>query len=308
MSGSDQSGINQTTLGIWIATAFLLASAIVIWALTEQSRYSQTTTDNAEEYRLNADNHIRQTCLTRTGHAKADCIAIAVEAAREGQRKEYDLYSQRAVALWTLVMGYAAVFGLSLSGIGVCLIWQTWAETQRASGFVETANAIARNAIAIQTRPWFFFANGEYQINRGSIVGDVPQEFALNLTQVWKNFGHSPGVNCGTYSEFRVLPYGDPPPHFDYPAIEGNLVIPTQVPIPIGRHGLTKEDTERWLNREIDVFHYVRAEYSDPVPDMPMRWSESTVRVSFDGWVQRQNGEQEPNPAVRPEGPQNGAA
>lgn len=145
MHGSDRSGVNKAALGVWFAVAMLIAICGVILAHTEQSRHSKTASDHAEQYRRDADNRIRQTCISLAGQAKADCVSVAQEAASEGQRKEYDLYSQRSMAIWTIVMGYAAIFGVCLSGIGVYLIWTTFEATRRAAdASTETLRAMKR--------------------------------------------------------------------------------------------------------------------------------------------------------------------
>jgi len=133
MHRSNRDGVNQAALGIWFWVAMLIALCAVILAHSEQSRHHKTASVHAEQYRRDADKRISQTCISLTRQAKANCVNIAQEIDREGQRKEYDLYSQRSMAIWTIVMGYAAIFGVSLSGIGVYLIWTTFEETRKAA-------------------------------------------------------------------------------------------------------------------------------------------------------------------------------
>jgi hypothetical protein len=50
------------------------------------------------------------------------------------------------MALWTAIMGAMAVVGVSLSDVGIYLIWQTWGATRHAAKAGLDANAIARSA------------------------------------------------------------------------------------------------------------------------------------------------------------------
>ena len=65
--------------------------------------------------------------------AEPDCRREILEEARDDQRAEFDLYSQKTMALWTAIMGAMAIIGASLSALGVYLIWQTWGATREAA-------------------------------------------------------------------------------------------------------------------------------------------------------------------------------
>lgn len=140
MSDGDRSGINKTGLIAAIAGAAIFAGGLIGWGVYYQSHYEQTAYNQSAQHAEDAENHIRQACVPLPPQAEHECAREANNTRRQAQRDEYDLYSQRIMALWTLIMGAAAVFGVGLSSIGVYLIWQTFQATK-------TANEILRRQL-----------------------------------------------------------------------------------------------------------------------------------------------------------------
>lgn len=128
--------------------AAILFVVLVVWPswLQQRELYNEATR-NAEHYARNAKNQIAIKCTSLTGQARTDCTNKENETARDRQRDEYDLYSQQVMALWTGVMGGMAVVGVSVSLIGVYLIWQTWTEAKRTT-------AVARDVGKKQVRAY----------------------------------------------------------------------------------------------------------------------------------------------------------
>jgi len=125
--------LKHSILGALFFAILLIVSAGTLHCLNYQEAHH-----NAASYAADAKNDIRAECLTAKGKVSSDCARNKNNAAREEQRKEYDLYAQKIMAIWTTVMGGMAIIGVSLSGVGVYLIWETFRQTQDA--------AIAANA------------------------------------------------------------------------------------------------------------------------------------------------------------------
>ncbi len=153
MSDGNRSGVDKAALKRWIYRALFGAAILVAVAGIQHGIYYNEAANRAADHASNAENQITSKCLVAS--SRPECSREIKDAARSEQRDEYDLYSQKAMALWTAVMGIVGVFGLGLSGVGVLLIWRTWEETQKG---VQAANdtvaetAKATEAVARQTR------------------------------------------------------------------------------------------------------------------------------------------------------------
>lgn len=120
----------------YLLAATVVASLIVItisWGLHEQSKYQQTAANSTALYASNADHRIRDTCLTPAVENQEECARQARDTAYQQQNDANDLSAQRIMALWTFIMGAAAVAGVWLSVVGVWLIFVTFRETQKAN-------------------------------------------------------------------------------------------------------------------------------------------------------------------------------
>ncbi|WP_430416726.1 hypothetical protein [Parasphingorhabdus sp.] len=116
-----------------IICAVVLTIVLLGFGLFQHANYHNDASRNAAHYSENAKDNIAIKCLDLTGQARSDCANEIEDAARANERDEYDLYSQKAMALWTAIMGGMAVVGVSLSGVGVYLIWQTFGQSQTAA-------------------------------------------------------------------------------------------------------------------------------------------------------------------------------
>ena len=152
MSDGDRDGDSPLRLKRWLISAAMFAAVMVGYGGVQQGVYYYEAARHAAGYARNANDKIAAECRMPT--APANCERAIDGAAREDQRDEYDLYSQKAMALWTAIMGAMAVIGVSLSGVGIYLIWRTWAETRRAAEAGFQANEISRQGLEMANRPW----------------------------------------------------------------------------------------------------------------------------------------------------------
>lgn len=130
---SDSNRGDDTAIGLkrWLAPAIIFAIALLGIGGVQHWIYYDDAHSRAAAHSRDADYHIATEC--RMINAAPECAREIEQARRENQRSEYDLYSQKAMALWTAIMGAMAVIGIALSGVGVYLIWRTWDATRKAA-------------------------------------------------------------------------------------------------------------------------------------------------------------------------------
>lgn len=126
-----------------LGSAFALFVLVVAGAGVQQSIYSRIATQRVEAIAASAASEAKVRCRRLT--VDPACLATIKREARAEQREEYDLYSQRVMALWSAVMGLMAIVGACLSGIGVYLVWRTWDATREAA---ESSRKTLRSYIA----------------------------------------------------------------------------------------------------------------------------------------------------------------
>ncbi len=140
----------KTRLVGWI-TVFGLGSALIGgiagYGLFQQRAYQHQAEHEATDYAKHAAAQGKQSCIRLAAPEKAQCLIDAqaeYNLKTSDKRREYaDLVAQRKSALWTFIMGLAALIGMALSAIGVILIKQTFDETKRTNRIAMKDNARA---------------------------------------------------------------------------------------------------------------------------------------------------------------------
>lgn len=139
MSGSDRNERLATKLvaGIIAAVAAVLIVAAICLGLYQQSKYVDEAAQRSAEYAKHARDKVGQTCAAVPAPEKASCVEKAETeqqlAQADNERNEKDLVAQRTSALWTAIMGVAALIGMGLSAVGVWLVFDTFRATRRAT-------------------------------------------------------------------------------------------------------------------------------------------------------------------------------
>lgn len=123
--------------------AALVFASLVTFGGVRQKIYFDIAGSHAIASRQNALVKIRASCAVEKSPDM--CRTAALAAARAEQREEYDLYSQRTMALWTAIMAFVAIIGAALSAIGIYLVWRTWDATREAA---ESSRKTLRSYIA----------------------------------------------------------------------------------------------------------------------------------------------------------------
>lgn len=182
MSDGDRGDRPKFEIKIALILGAILSVVLIGAGLIQHGNYHDTASRNAADYARQANDHIRESCLPLAPQAERQCTEIANNTARQNQREEYDLYSQKAMSLWTAVMGGVGLVGVILTGIGVYLIWQTWITT---SG----ANKILKDAADRERRAWLISDITVGTINIGNGQFTVPVRLKV------ANQGNLPATN-----------------------------------------------------------------------------------------------------------------
>lgn len=178
MFRSSWSNVTKTGLAIGAPVA-LGSAALLAWSHSVSTEYERQADYHAHQYATYAAGKIAESCNILASVEKGQCLAEASAKAREYERDEQDLVAQKQSAFWAYVMAIAAVVGVALSVIGVLLVWTTFRETKRA-------NAIAREAMEAQTRPWLKLSV------RPTHVEKEPKEIRVNIKVETTNVGNAP--------------------------------------------------------------------------------------------------------------------
>ena len=114
-----------------------LAAFSVGFGLSEQRRYFKEAHQAGSEYARYAADQAGQSCRVLADPEQSKCLTDAereYEMKRRDNRRDYaDLVAQQTSALWTSIMGVAAVTGMMLSVVGVWLVFATFRETRRTA-------------------------------------------------------------------------------------------------------------------------------------------------------------------------------
>ena len=142
---------NRSAAWLVAAIGIALASYAINFGLSEQRRYTQEANQSATEYAAYTADQVKGTCLSVAKPEQPQCMENAKaegELKRRDNRREYDdLVAQQKSALWTGIMGFAAITGMILSVVGVYLVYATFDETRKANEISKSvAEAAAKDA------------------------------------------------------------------------------------------------------------------------------------------------------------------
>lgn len=196
MSDSDRSERRSTWVSRVVACSLvILALAGASYGLTQQFQYEQAADNNAEKYASHARAEAHKACVILPVGQQPQCFANAEREqnnqAREKRREYDDLVAQQTSALWTNIMGLAAITGMILSVIGVWLVYATFQATRQA-------NTIAQQSHIAQTRAWLIVEGLEVEWRY--LFEDGQLEIFGEVWFVLKNTGNSAASDIWTRS------------------------------------------------------------------------------------------------------------
>jgi cytochrome c-type biogenesis protein CcmE len=170
-------------LTIAMIVGFAIAATVVLWGLSEKAKYEREAEVAYKKYASDIYYPQRYACQSLPALNKIDCIAKQEAHAREYERSEQDLVAQRLTAIWTILMGCAAVIGMVLSAIGVILVYTTFDETRKANELTKAGQ-----------RPWL--SVDKLHVKRVSTSEiDGGYKVAVQFSAVIRNSGPNPAKN-----------------------------------------------------------------------------------------------------------------
>lgn len=175
----------------------------VWYGLVNEASYEQEAIRQHTDHAERTAEQIKQSCFRLSSSEKAKCIRDAkAEYRLEAYDKRHDaadLVAQRTSALWTSIMGIAALIGTGLSIVGVVLVFITFRETRRATDTAKQALAVSKDVAAAELRPWITISLKLTKFEASDHSIDVDYEVAF------KNIGKTAARNLSTRVTSRFI-------------------------------------------------------------------------------------------------------
>lgn len=221
--------------------------------LLQQAGYKQEAADNAGQYARYAEQKVGEACRGIPGSQLVRCFSEArIESELEKRQYEHDqadLVAQRKAALWTSIMGIAALLGMGLSVVGVVLVWITFRATREG-------NEIQKRIGEAQTKAYISVIEA-----RGLLSdGNVPQ-FGFTI----KNSGQSPAIKMRLRIEasfHRVMKPDDL--HFTAECkLSGIYSVPATDTLTVPLHAVERPPPEFFTPGYVQCFLLLECQWED---------------------------------------------
>ena len=164
-------------VGLCAALSIALLGLVggIAYGLVQQAAYQHEAQVRTSDYAKHARERITHACVGIAPVKQSSCKAQAEAEYQlqfsDEQRNELDLVAQRRSALWTSIMGPAALIGMGLSAVGAWLVWTTFRETK-------SSNVIAR----AESRAWINF--------------EILETLMIHQTETWTLEDGKPPQKC----------------------------------------------------------------------------------------------------------------
>jgi hypothetical protein len=253
-------------IAVWTLIALIGVGAIARGVL-EQVEYEGRSYERSAKYTADTYSPAYDSCFRLPVDSQANCVAEANNEYRENERKEQDLIAQQTTAVWTFLMGCAAIIGMSLSALGVYLVWTTFRETRKANEKAAEANSIAQNASKVG-RAWMVPLGVDTNTIENSWLDGCFVADTLGFAVKWLNSGASPAIRATVYRHFDVFDVSIPK---DQPVIDMGDIPFTEMTSIIGSgqtvNGpmaiLSDNQIRRFRSREVYIILATKAFYFD---------------------------------------------
>lgn len=172
----------RTTILAFVVAVIIIASgAAISWGVAESSSFARSAAERQSSIHSAQKAEVASSCQLVGTKPDPSCALPIVRQARESARAEAELAAQQQSAAWTQLMAIVAVVGAALSFLGVFLVWTTFDETRRS-------NAIAREALDGQLRPWI-----DFQVDLGH-VAYVSGSLKASIAIQFRHHGAAPAL------------------------------------------------------------------------------------------------------------------
>ncbi|HZG32464.1 MAG TPA: hypothetical protein VEZ59_04270 [Sphingopyxis sp.] len=196
----EKSKNDKTKVGlvVGIVLATLAVLAFLCWGYWQNSRYDVEASENSRAIQARQTDFTQQHCSKMSEMEKVPCVAAAVQVQVEGQRGEQELAAQRQSALWSFVMGVAAVIGMGVSFVGVGLVWTTFEATRRGNQL--TIDALQQGRV--RERAYVIVEEVEFH------QSCTPDEFRRGVLVRLVNAGQSPALETRRQLRLTIVDRG----------------------------------------------------------------------------------------------------
>lgn len=133
---SDRNWPKRIAYGLGVLAAVLLVIFSYnqyILAKAEQTLIEARAEDQAAQQDGRTQERINASCSELVSAQSIECQRETTDNAESRKREIRDLEAQQSMALWTRYMGVAAIIGITVSIIGVGLVFTTFQQTRRAA-------------------------------------------------------------------------------------------------------------------------------------------------------------------------------
>lgn len=188
---------------IGAAISVLLSGLVVYWGLSEQAKYERRAEQQAYEDARQTEKDIHSRCFGSSSLSKRNCSVDAHREERRNEREEQDLVAQKTSALWTFLMGAAAIAGVLLSTIGVWLVYITFEETRRGNELAKGAAERSAKEAEATRRHLIRTERAVIRVIGMTGVSSSDREGWVDLILTIQNEGRSNAWNLERWIAFR---------------------------------------------------------------------------------------------------------
>jgi len=213
MSGSDRGNRSKASLATKVAIAIGAAAIVggITYGLFKQAGYQESANQQATDYAKYAAKKGREACVGLSRVEQVHCLAKEQAEydlkTRDNHRDYDDLVAQRKSALWTFIMGVAALIGMGLSIVGVVLVKKTFDATK-------DSNEIAKKTAREQLRPYVYLEVECVTNDDKGKIGSYDDGDRVSIHV--RNYGQTPAksVSMDIACDVRRYDSSDYPPDF----------------------------------------------------------------------------------------------
>src|SRR3990167_3548181 len=108
--------------------------AVTIWSVASNTAYEDAERQrHADHYADSAQDRIERDCLQREPPAIAQCVQEVIDATREDERSEDDLYAQRGMERWAFWMFLTSLASVGVTALGLASVALTLREARETT-------------------------------------------------------------------------------------------------------------------------------------------------------------------------------
>ena len=159
------------------AALILIAGIALYKGWASQAAFEVQTSQTAKSARNHANTQLARYCAPLPNEAESNCRREVEDSYRDYYKESRDLEAQRVTAMWTALMGSAALVGMVFSIIGVGLVFATFQQTlKQAAEIKESVASAGRSATAMEGVAVSMAINAEQVVRSVGISADIADQ------------------------------------------------------------------------------------------------------------------------------------